>query len=269
MSSPPRIEDYGVIGDCRSAALVSRHGSIDWLCWPRFDSPSLFAAVLDQTAAAASRSRPARRSRPTRAYVDDSNVLVTTFTTADGGEARLTDVMPVMSEDDKRRTLVPEHEIVRVIECVRGEVPFDVRFQPRPDYARKPVAMRATPHLGVRVDDGPRLITLRSDRALALAPGGGEAGARFTVRAGERATFSLTFDHSAPAVLPPLGARCDEAIARSNAWWRGWAGGCTYDGPYRAPWCAACWRSSCCRTRRRARSSPRRPRRCPSASAAT
>jgi GH15 family glucan-1,4-alpha-glucosidase len=93
--------------------------------------------------------------------------------------------------------------------------------------------MRATPHLGLRVEDGPRLFTLRGDRALALAAGGGEAGARFSVRAGERASFSLTFDHSAPAVLPPLGARCDEAIARSNVWWRGWAGACTYAGPYR------------------------------------
>jgi GH15 family glucan-1,4-alpha-glucosidase len=231
--SSPHIEDYAVIGDCRSAALVSRHGSIDWLCWPRFDSPSLFAAVLDRDRGGCFAITPGAPFSAARAYADDSNVLITTFTTADGGEARLTDVMPVMSEDDKRRTLVPEHEIVRVIEGVRGEVPFDVLFQPRPDYARKPVAMRATPHLGLRVDDGPRLITLRSDNALTPAAGGSEARARFTVRAGERATFSLTFDHSAPAVLPPLGARCDEAIARSNTWWRGWAGGCTYTGPYR------------------------------------
>jgi GH15 family glucan-1,4-alpha-glucosidase len=226
------IEDYGVIGDCRSAALVSRHGSIDWLCWPRFDSPSLFAALLDRDRGGRFAIAPGVPFSSTRAYAADSNVLVTTFATA-GGEARLTDDMPVMSEDDKRRTLVPEHEIVRVVECVRGEVPFEVVFQPRPGYARKPVAMRATPRLGVRVQDGPRLYTLRSDRELALAADGGEARARFSVRAGERATFSLAFDHSGPAVLPPLGARCDEAIARSNAWWRGWAGSCTYAGPYR------------------------------------
>src|SRR6187401_2453256 len=147
---PELIHDYGIIGDGRSAALVGRSGSIDWLCWPRFDSPSLFAAVLDRDRGGCFAITPAVPFSVTRAYADDSNVLVTTFTTADGGEARLTDVMPVMSEDDKRRTLIPEHEIVRVIDGVRGDVPFDVRFQPRPDYARKPVAMRATPHLGLR-----------------------------------------------------------------------------------------------------------------------
>src|SRR6478609_5105977 len=98
--SSAHIEDYGVIGDCRSAALVSRHGSIDWLCWPRFDSPSLFAAVLDRDRGGCFAIAPGVAFSATRRYADDSNVLITTFTIAGGGEARLTDVMPVMSEDD-------------------------------------------------------------------------------------------------------------------------------------------------------------------------
>jgi GH15 family glucan-1,4-alpha-glucosidase len=234
--SSPRIEDYAVIGTAAPRRSCRATARFDWLCWPRFDSPSLFAAVLDRDRGGCFAITPGTPFSTTRAYATISNVLITTFTTADGGEARLTDAMPVMSEDDKRRTLIPEHEIVRVIECVRAwrGCRSTSASSRAPGYARKPVAMRATRHLGVRVDDGPRLITLRSDRELVLANNRDEAArAAFTVRAGERATFSLTFDHSAPAVLPPLGARCDEAIARSNAWWRGWAGGCTYAGPYR------------------------------------
>ena len=109
---PALIQDYGIIGNGRSAALVSRAGSVDWLCWPRFDSPSLLAALLDPRAGHFSIA-PTAPFTATRAYEDGSNVLVTTFTTADG-EARLTDLMPVLSEEDKATTLFPEHEILRV-----------------------------------------------------------------------------------------------------------------------------------------------------------
>src|SRR6185295_1671704 len=133
---PALIQDYGIIGNCRSAALVSRSGSIDWLCWPRFDSPSLLAAVLDPARGGHFLIAPTEAFTTSRAYADESNVLGTRVTTA-GGEVRLTDLMPVLSEEDKRTTLFPEHEILRVCECVRGTVELRVDFQPRPDYARR------------------------------------------------------------------------------------------------------------------------------------
>jgi len=228
---PVLIQDYGVIGNCRSAALVGRSGSIDWLCWPRFDSPSLFAAVLDRDRGGHFLIAPCEPFTTTRAYAGESNVLVTTFTT-EGGEARLTDLMPVMSEEDKATTLFPEHEILRVCECVRGAVEMRVEFQPRPDYARRVVPIRATPHLGFRIEDARRLYTLRADRPLALAGAQGVAG-RFTLTAGHRATVSLAFDHDGPAVLPPLGPDAERAVERTIAWWRRWAARCNYDGPYR------------------------------------
>jgi GH15 family glucan-1,4-alpha-glucosidase len=227
---PELIQDYGIIGNGRSAALVGRSGSLDWLCWPRFDSPSLFAALLDQERGGRFEIAPAAPFTSTRAYARDSNVLVTTFTTR-GGEVRLTDLMPILSEEDKATTLFPEHEILRICECVAGEVEMCVAFQPRPDYARRSVPIRATRSLGFRIEDGPRLYTLRGDRPLAQIATS-DVGGRFPLRAGERATFSLCFDHAGPAVLPPLG-EAPRSLQRTLAWWRDWAGRCTYDGPYR------------------------------------
>jgi len=228
---PSLIQDYGIIGNGRSAALVGVSGSIDWLCWPRFDSPSLFAAVLDPARGGHFLIGPPEPYRVTRAYAEDTNVLVTTFET-NTGTARLTDLMPVLSEEDKTRTLVPEHEILRIVECLRGTVDVRVEFRPRPDYARRVVPIRATPHLGFRIEDGHRLYTLRADRALSATAADGVDG-RFTLSAGERATFSLAFDHAGPAVLPPLGAGALESLRRTLAWWQEWAARCSYDGPYR------------------------------------
>jgi GH15 family glucan-1,4-alpha-glucosidase len=117
----PAIGDYALIGDCRSAALVSRWGSIDWLCWPRFDSPSLFAALLDPERGGRFAIHPTERFTAERRYVERSNVLETTFHAA-GGVLRLTDLMPVASEAERRAVLTPDHQILRELVCVSGEV---------------------------------------------------------------------------------------------------------------------------------------------------
>src|SRR5205085_12684176 len=105
------IGDYALIGDCHSAALVSRAGSIDWLCWPRFDSDAVFGALLDPGAGRFAIA-PVGHAQTSRAYAEDTNVLVTRFRTPDGA-ARLYDFMPVASEANKARRLVPDHEIMR------------------------------------------------------------------------------------------------------------------------------------------------------------
>ncbi len=226
-----RIEDYGIIGDGRSAALVSRDGSIDWLCWPRFDSSSVFAAALDPVHGGFWRVTPVGPFRARRHYIESSNVLVTTFETA-SGEVRVTDLMTVLPESEKERRLVPEHELLRVVEGVHGEVSIDVEFRPRPDYARKLLPLRSRRALGVRLEDGAHLYTLRSEGDLELHEDA-VAASRFIIHAGERRCFSLTFDTDGPAVLPPLGDFARESVERSTMWWREWAGRCSYAGPHR------------------------------------
>src|SRR5947209_15264278 len=101
MNLHPPIEDYALIGCTRSAALISRAGSIDWLAWPRFDAPSVFARILDWQRGGCFSIAPATDFRATRRYAGDTNVLETTFET-DGGAAKLIDLMPVMSGEAKR-----------------------------------------------------------------------------------------------------------------------------------------------------------------------
>jgi GH15 family glucan-1,4-alpha-glucosidase len=224
------IQDYAVIGDCRTAALVSRDGSVDWLCWPRFDSPSIFAAILDERAGRWSLAPDAPLSA-TRWYIDETNVLQTRIQTSSGSVV-MTDLMPVASEEDKHNLPLPDHEILRIVECERGEVDIRMRLEPRPHYARRRPHIRDAGRLGIRIDTGEGLLVLRTDAPLDGVDDGC-VRARTTLRAGQTLHASLTFADDWPAVLPPLGDWSHQAIARSIAWWRNWASRIRYDGPVR------------------------------------
>src|SRR5260221_222727 len=93
----PKIQHYGIIGDCRSAALISTHGSIEWLCWPRFDSPAIFAAMLDREMGGSWSITPRGEHQTSRSYIENTNILETRFE-CQNGSATLTDLMPVDSE---------------------------------------------------------------------------------------------------------------------------------------------------------------------------
>ena len=224
------IHDYAAIGDGRTVALVSRNGSIDWLCWPRFDSPSIFGAILDAGAGSWGLS-PTTPFRVNRRYVDDTNVLETRFDT-DAGTLVVTDLMTVASEQDKAWLMLPDHEILRVAECVDGEVEVEMRLLPRPGYGSRLGRIRDLGPLGVRVEMGADVLILRTDLALDISAGGEILG-RARLRAGEVIHASLTFADDWPAVLPPLGDWSRAAIARSVNWWRGWASRIRYEGPCR------------------------------------
>src|SRR3954451_18569274 len=132
MDNYPPIEDHGLIGDLQTAALVTKDGSIDWFCLPRFDSPSVFGSLSDSTRGGRFRISPTNPSYTSRQlYFPDSAVLITRFMSEDGvGE--LVDFMPVV--EGKQPT--DHHVLVRLLRCVRGEMSFDIELAPRFDYGR-------------------------------------------------------------------------------------------------------------------------------------
>ncbi len=204
----PAIGDYAIIGDCRSAALVSGDGSIDWLCWPRFDSPSLFAAILDQGVGGRFAVRPVGPGSSTRRYVGETNVLETTFTT-DTGVLRLTDLMPVDSEAGKRGKLWAAHQILRRVECLAGEVEVEVLCQPRPDYGREACRLEDRGPLGLYFEKQGRAFILRSEMPLKVSGEDGGARMRHRLKAGERRHLSAVYTEREPSFIPPLGEEAE------------------------------------------------------------
>ncbi|MBK1632106.1 glycosyl hydrolase [Thiohalocapsa halophila] len=226
------IEDYAIIGDCRSAALISREGSIDWLCWPRFDSPSLFAAILDQDKGGRFSVRPVAPARITRRYLGETNVLETTFVT-DGGVLRLTDLMPVTSEADKRRSMWASHQILRRVECIEGAVDIEIRCDPRPSYGRESCRLKDRGALGLYFEKQGRAFVLRSEIPLRLSRTEEGVRQRHRLQAGDRHHLSAVYSEREPSFVPPLGEEAERRIGLTLDWWRAWSARCTYEGPHR------------------------------------
>ena len=129
------ISDYGLIGNCHGAALVGKNGSIDWCCIPRFDSPSIFAGILDDEKGGHFAITPQGEWSSTHRYISDTNVLETRFETADG-VAIVTDCMPLFESATDPSGLTVRHQIIRIVRCARGNVKMNVTYQPMPDYGR-------------------------------------------------------------------------------------------------------------------------------------
>jgi len=228
-SNPQRgIEDYAVIGDCRSAALVSMDGSIDWLCWPCFDSPSLFASLVGPENGGSWQICPATTFASSRKYVHGTNVLETTFVTPTG-TVRLTDFMPVAGEEFTSCHLAPQRELVRILEALTGEVEIDLRFDPRPQYGTKKPDIQDKGNLGLLVDLPGTVIRLQSRMEFKLDAS--NATDTTKIQAGDRLSFSLTFETEAPAALA-FPENSLAALNRTIEWWQTWSAKCSYSGPY-------------------------------------
>ncbi len=203
------ISDYGVIGDMHSAALVSRDGSIDWLCFPRFDSPSVFAAILDDKRGGCFAIRPLGEHRFSQAYLADTNVLLTSFHT-DAGDATITDFMPVASD-----VSVSDHEVIRIVSCESGRVVIDCLFQPRLDYGRG--ATRLTPaSRGVVARNGTVCLGLASP--VPFDVGNDTARAALTLDSGESAAFVLRWGEENPRPLADYDIH--GKLGNTEAYWR-------------------------------------------------
>ncbi len=214
-----RIEDYGLIGDTQTAALVSTEGSIDWLCFPRFDSGACFAALLGQPDHGRWRLSPRDHVRQVRRrYRGPSLVLETEFTT-DSGVVRLIDFMPIRGT---------EPDVVRIVEGVAGDVAMDMDLIVRFDYGSIIPWVR-------RVDDvwtataGPDSLSLKT--AVPLEGVDFSTRAAFTVKTGERVPFVLTWapSHQQPRTLRDPFAALDDTLS----WWNEWAKAFSYEGPWK------------------------------------
>jgi GH15 family glucan-1,4-alpha-glucosidase len=215
---PSRIEDYAVVGDLQTAALVSIDGSLDWLCLPRFDSPASFAALLGGPEAGRWRIAPRAGGTVTRRrYREDTMVLESVWETAEG-TVRVVDFMP------RRQT---EPDVVRIVEGVSGRVTMGVELVVRFDYGRVVPWVRHQGGRWVSVA-GPDALWL--DTPVELLGRNLRSVAEFDVAAGDRVPFVLTWVPSFQDEPPRYDA--SEALAETERYWRDWIGRCSYDGPY-------------------------------------
>lgn len=223
----PAIADYGIIGDGRATALVSRDGAIDWLCLPYFSSPSVFARILDAAGGGTCVITPGARYKATRRYRPGTAVLETLFET-DTGKARVTDFFPV---EDAANALLPGREIIRIVEGLEGAVALDVTVDPRPDYGRRAVKPRYRRNLGWSYSWDNNFLAVGSDMALDCV-GTGLVG-RHEVQAGRRATLDLAYSQDDVGVWPALGEETARRLHLTAAWWADWIKVSAYRGPYR------------------------------------
>jgi GH15 family glucan-1,4-alpha-glucosidase len=226
---PPRgyvpIGDYAAIGDGRTVALVARDGSIDWLCLPDLDSPSVFAAVLDADRGGSFALQPEIPAQVERRYRPDTNVLETTFTTGQG-VVRVTDAMALPSSE-----LGPMRELVRRVDGLAGQVPMGWHITPSFGYGAMAPRLERRGRIPVAVAG-----------ADALAVCSWEAGetqidkdaiyGRFETRESSSAVIALSAAHQEPLVFPSR-KHVEARLEATTAYWRRWAGQRAYDGPWR------------------------------------
>ena len=214
-----RIEDYGLIGDCETAALVSKDGSIDWLCWPRFDSGACFAALLGNSKNGRWRIAPAQaKSRITRRYRPATLILETTFTTADG-EVTVIDFMPLRGQAS---------HLVRLVVGTRGTVAIRTELVIRFDYGQSVPWVKRTENGDLLAISGPDMVVLRTPvemRGEQLTSVG-----EFTVSAGETIPFVLMYVQSHLPAPDPVDA--EDALRQTQNFWEEWTSVHKSTGPY-------------------------------------
>ena len=224
---PSLIQDYGLVGDGETCALIARDGSVDFLCWPQFDSDACFCALLGDERNGYWRIAPEERpAQSRRRYRGDTLVLETEFETASGA-VRLTDFMPRRGQHSS---------LVRIVEGVRGQVPMRLDLRLRFDYGFMPPWVRSDEDCLV-ADVGPDLVAFRAPVPVETSGTDSTATARFTVGAGQRLAFTLTYGNSSEPTPPRLDA--EALLADTVKFWEDWIG--RFDKP--CHWPAAVKRS--------------------------
>ena len=222
------IEDYGIIGNLKTAALIGKNGSLDWLCFPRFDSPSVFGAILDDQKGGYFRICPAISDVACKQlYWPDTNILVTRFLSA-GGVGEVIDFMPMPAGRDG----APDGFLIRTVRVLRGAMRFCLECHPAFNYARSQHATRLVK--GGAHFNGPGLhLGLRS--GIQLRHSGAGVAAEFSLSEGKGRTFEL-YASDAPGQESKKGLpeqRSEELFRETAAYWRNWVSRSTYRGRWR------------------------------------
>ncbi|MBN2366180.1 MAG: glycoside hydrolase family 15 protein [Calditrichaeota bacterium] len=217
------IEDYGIIGDLHSVALVGKNGSIDFMCFPYFDSPSIFAALLDDEKGGRFSIHPVGKN-PNRKqiYLPDSNILLTRFLFKNG-LAEISDFMPVGEGEHA-------HDLVRRVKSVRGDITFRMLCQPRFDYARTGHKVEAKDKEVLFIPENENLAALRLRSSVPLSVENGEVTAEFKLSSGEIASFILEQaieGEQSPSDAPDYETRFFKSTLN---FWRNWIGRSKYNG---------------------------------------
>ncbi len=227
----PSIDDYALIGNCRTAAMVSRFGSIDWWCLPDFAGPSLFASLLDRERGGRFALTPLHIRRVVQQYVERTNVLRTCFECS-GGILELDDFMVMPEVEARRDARTADHEIVRIARCREGQVELQALYEPRPNYARdKPrLSRKGTGRWSCLAGDTE--VELTTD--LVLRPVGDHAlGARVTMTGGQQCAARVCAPAQGARSNAPLAELAEDALAATIAWWRKWSQRCTHEGRFK------------------------------------
>jgi GH15 family glucan-1,4-alpha-glucosidase len=230
----PLIGDYALVGDCASAALISRDGAVDWMCTPRFDSPTVFCRLLDWERGGTFRLGPLGTHQTSREYVEGTNVLTTVHTTA-RGQARVTDFLSVAGGGPR----APEwwhlggSRLLRCVEGLSGEVELDIRFHPTFDFARREFHLERTA-CGVLASAGAHWLALQCPATLEPYDRGGLRGV-FRLYSGRRLWLVLEQGEGRPpATFGMSESRAEDELKKTLHFWRRHWDACTYEGPYRA-----------------------------------
>ncbi len=232
------IRDYAIIGNCHTAALIRLNGSLDWYCPQKFDGASVFAKILDAEKGGCYQIGPANTFTTKRCYLDNTNILQTTFTAGDS-RARLIDFMPVsrLKESWRGQDTNTPQQLLRLIEGLAGQIEFEITFQPAFNYARDEAKIHIEPEIGIIAQfENQYLLLSAPDLKINFHPEGGNRWVgRFSVSSGERQWLSLTSTLSLNNIRQDTNPRCyDEKLKETRSYWEAWAKRCTYNGPYRA-----------------------------------
>ncbi|MEU9499430.1 glycoside hydrolase family 15 protein [Streptomyces sp. NPDC048196] len=234
MDDYPLIENHGLIGDLQTAALVTTEGVVDWFCSPRFDSPSVFGALLDKEKGGHCTVRPAHRTHSTKQlYLPDTAILVTRFMT-EAGAGEVLDFMPVTGT-----TVTADHRLVRMVRCVRGSMSFEVEIAPRFNYGRTAHQLHITEHGAVFVaEDGTELtvhpIREPEDERLVdvLTDRDADLHLSLTLQAGQQRGLILEMGGEGPPAEVRLDAH-QRLFDETVAFWRSWLTQSRYTGRWR------------------------------------